>query len=219
MSWPRFLYESRADAGVVLADHVLRRLGPGDSVVLALPRGGVPVAVPVGQALDAPVDILAVRKVGVPGHVELAMGAVASGGVRIVNEEVLESLGIGLAEFEESARQAQSALDDLEQRLRPDRPRLVLDGRRVILVDDGLATGSTMRAAVGAAQDGGAAAVVVAVPVGALRSVTALRGVATDVICPAMPSPFRAVGFAYRDFAEVSDDEVRHLLLNAGSQQ
>jgi predicted phosphoribosyltransferase len=173
------------------------------------------VAVPVGQALGAPVDILAVRKVGVPGHAELAMGAVASGGVRITNDEVLESLGIEPAEFDAAAEQAQAALDDLERRLRPDRPRLVLDGRRVILVDDGLATGSTMRAAVGAVLEGRAASVVVAVPVGALRSVVALRAVATDVICPAMPSPFRAVGFAYRDFAEVTDGEVRQLLLKA----
>jgi predicted phosphoribosyltransferase len=175
----------------------------------------VPVAAPVAEVLSAPLDLLAVRKIGVPGHAELAMGAVASGGVRIANREVLDSLAIEQEEFVTAAREAQRALEDLERRLRPHRPPLLLTHRLVILVDDGLATGSTMRAAIEAVRERGAESVVVAVPVGAVRSVAALRPLASEVICPAMPTPFRAVGFAYGDFSEVTDDEVRKLLEDA----
>jgi predicted phosphoribosyltransferase len=215
MTWPRSLYEDRADAGLTLADHVLARMGDGDTVVLGLPRGGVPVALPVAEALGAPLDILAVRKIGVPGHTELAMGAVASGGVRIANLEVLDSLAIEQEEFAAAAVLAEAALQDLERRLRPDRPPPAVLDHLVILVDDGLATGSTMRAAIEAVGERGARSVVVAVPVGAVRSVAALRPLAAEVICPAMPTPFRAVGFAYEDFSEVTDDEVRKLLEHA----
>jgi predicted phosphoribosyltransferase len=203
---------------LILADHLRSLPTERDVVVLALPRGGVPVAVPVAEALCAPLDILAVRKIGVPGHSELAMGAVATGGVRIANREVLDSLGIEDDEFDEATALARQALDDLESRLRPARPLPELTDRLVVLVDDGLATGSTMRAAIEATHEHGARWVVVAVPVGAVRSVAALRPLATEVICPATPTPFRAVGFAYRDFSEVTDDEVRQLLEKAWRQ-
>jgi putative phosphoribosyl transferase len=207
-----WLYEDRAAAGSVLAERLRAYADRTDVTVLALPRGGVPVAVPVARALSAPLDILAVRKVGVPGHVELAMGAVASGGIRMANREVLRSGGIDELMFAGAAEEAEASLRQMEMRLRAGRPFPVLADRRVILVDDGLATGSTMWAAVEAVWRGSAASVVVAVPVGPIRSVAALRTVASDVICLATPSPFRAVGPAYRDFSEVTDVDVWRLL-------
>jgi putative phosphoribosyl transferase len=212
-----WLYEDRAAAGSVLAERLRAYADRTDVTVLALPRGGVPVAVPIARALSAPLDILAVRKVGVPGHVELAMGAVASGGVRIANREVLLSGDIDEQIFARAAEEAEVSLHQLEMRLRGGRPFAMLADRRVILVDDGLATGSTMWAAVDAVWQEGADSVVVAVPVGPIRSVAALRTVASDVICLASPSPFRAVGLAYRDFSEVTDAEVRRLLEETAS--
>ena len=212
MPW---VYRDRTHAGEVLASHLTRDVAPEPVTVLALPRGGVPVAFPVTRAFHAPLDILAVRKLGVPGHEELAMGAVAAGGVRVLNSDVINGLGIGDQTLDEVTRVESRRLVDQEARLRAGRQPAAIDGRTVVLVDDGLATGSTMRAAVASAREQGAALVVVGVPVGAASSVAALRTVADQVVCPATPPFFRAVGLAYLDFSEVSDDDVRSLLAKA----
>jgi predicted phosphoribosyltransferase len=199
----------------VLASHLTPDAAPEPVTVLALPRGGVPVAFPVARALHAPLDILAVRKLGVPGHEELAMGAVAAGGVRVVNGDVVDGLGIDDHTLDEVTAVESRRLVDQEARLRSGRQPAAMAGRTVVLVDDGLATGSTMRAAIASARKQGAALVVVGVPVGAASSVAALRTVADQVVCPATPPFFRAVGLAYLDFSEVSDDDVRSLLAKA----
>ncbi len=183
-----------------------------DLVVLGLPRGGVPVAWEVARALGAPLDVVVVRKLGVPGREELAMGAVASGGVLVVNDDVTAGLRLGDAELRRAARAAIAAVEEREARYRAGRPALDLRDRRALLVDDGLATGATMRAAVGAVARAGAAAVIVAVPVGAAEVCARLRAEVDDLVCARTPSPFRAVGAWYRDFEPTSDEEVRALL-------
>jgi len=212
MPW---VYRDRTHAGEVLASHLTADAAPGPVTVLALPRGGVPVAFPVARAFHAPLDILAVRKLGVPGHEELAMGAVAAGGVRVLNSDVINGLGIGDQTLDEVTRVESRRLVDQEARLRAGRQPAAIDGRTIVLVDDGLATGSTMRAAIASAREQGAATVVVGVPVGAASSVASLRTLADQVVCPATPPFFRAVGLAYLDFSEVSDDDVRSLLAKA----
>jgi len=212
MPW---VYRDRTHAGEVLASHLTADAAPGPVTVLALPRGGVPVAFPVARAFHAPLDILAVRKLGVPGHEELAMGAVAAGGVRVLNSDVINGLGIGDQTLDEVTRVESRRLVDQEARLRAGRQPAAIDGRTIVLVDDGLATGSTMRAAIASAREQGAATVVVGVPVGAASSVASLRTLADQVVCPATPPVFRAVGLAYLDFSEVSDDDVRSLLAKA----
>jgi predicted phosphoribosyltransferase len=202
----------------VLASHLTPDAAPGPLTVLALPRGGVPVAFPVARALSAPLDILAVRKLGVPGHEELAMGAVAAGGVRVVNDDVIQGLGIGDATLDDVTRVESQHLADQEARFRAGRQPAPIADRTIVLVDDGLATGSTMRAAIASARRQGAARVVVGVPVGAASSVAALRTVADQVVCPATPPFFRAVGLAYLDFSEVSDSDVRTLLAEADAE-
>jgi len=210
-----WVYRDRTHAGEVLASHLTADAAPGPVTVLALPRGGVPVAFPVARAFHAPLDILAVRKLGVPGHEELAMGAVAAGGVRVLNSDVINGLGIGDQTLDEVTRVESRRLVDQEARLRAGRQPAAIDGRTIVLVDDGLATGSTMRAAIASAREQGAATVVVGVPVGAASSVASLRTLADQVVCPATPPFFRAVGLAYLDFSEVSDDDVRSLLAKA----
>ena len=163
MPW---VYRDRTHAGEVLASHLTADAAPGPVTVLALPRGGVPVAFPVARAFHAPLDILAVRKLGVPGHEELAMGAVAAGGVRVLNSDVINGLGIGDQTLDEVTRVESRRLVDQEARLRAGRRPAAIEGRTIVLVDDGLATGSTMRAAVASARAQGAAMVVVGVPVG-----------------------------------------------------
>ena len=212
MPW---VYRDRTHAGEVLASHLTADAAPGPVTVLALPRGGVPVAFPVARAFHAPLDILAVRKLGVPGHEELAMGAVAAGGVRVLNSDVINGLGIGDQTLDEVTRVESRRLVDQEARLRAGRQPAAIDGRTIVLVDDGLATGSTMRAAIASAREQGAATVVVGVPVGAASSVASLQTLADQVVCPATPPFFRAVGLAYLDFSEVSDDDVRSLLAKA----
>ena len=212
MPW---VYRDRTHAGEVLASHLTPDAAPEPVTVLALPRGGVPVAFPVARAFHAPLDILAVRKLGVPGHEELAMGAVAAGGVRVLNSDVINGLGIGDQTLDEVTRVESRRLVDQEARLRAGRQPAAIDGRTIVLVDDGLATGSTMRAAIASAREQGAATVVVGVPVGAASSVASLRTLADQVVCPATPPFFRAVGLAYLDFSEVSDDDVRSLLAKA----
>jgi putative phosphoribosyl transferase len=196
-------YARRADVPQAAADHVL---------VLALPRGGVPVGARVARALGVPLDVFVVRKLGVPGHEELAMGAIASGGVQVRNEEVVDKLRIDDATIRRVAEAETLELARREQRYRGQRPPPDLAGRVAILVDDGLATGSTMRAAVAAARAAGPARVVVAVPTAPASTCEQLRREADEVVCVTTPRPFRAVGYSYRSFPQTTDEEVRELL-------
>jgi putative phosphoribosyl transferase len=208
-------YRDRRQAGEVLADAVADALAARPELpvlVLALPRGGVPVAGPVAARVGAPLDVLLVRKVGMPGHEELALGAVADGGVLVRNDSVLEVTGVDEATFERAAARARAELDERARTLRGDRPVPSPAGQAVVLVDDGLATGATMRAAVLAAQGAGAAAVVVAVPVGAPETCAQLAHLADAVVCPLQPDGLGAVGAWYDDFTQTTDAEVRELL-------
>jgi len=202
---------------VALADLLQGYARRNDVVVLALPRGGVPVAYEVANALHVPLDVFSVRKLGVPGHPELAMGAIASGGVQVLNEDVLAWYRPSADTVDAVARIEMRELDRRERVYREGRPLVLVEGRTVILVDDGLATGSTMRAAVQAVRQLRAARVVVAAPVGAPDTCDVLRRLADDVVCVLTPDRFVAVGAWYRDFSETTDDEVRKLLNPAGS--
>jgi predicted phosphoribosyltransferase len=190
---------------------LLHHRGTG-ALVLGLPRGGVPVAAEVATALDAELDVLVVRKLGVPGHEELAMGAVAGGGLRVLNPDVLARLGLRDEVVEAATERAAAQVAERELTYRGGRPPLVVRGRRVVLVDDGLATGATMRVAVRAVTGAGASPVVVAVPVAPPPACESLRAVADEVVCLRTPSAFTAVGAWYDDFSETTDDEVRELL-------
>jgi predicted phosphoribosyltransferase len=181
-------------------------------VVLALPRGGVPVAREVARALGVRLDVYVVRKLGVPGHEELAMGAIATGGVRLLNHDVIGALGIPMNVIDAVAAREQQELARREQAYRGDRGPIALTNKTVILVDDGLATGATMRAAVMAARQQQPARVIVAVPVGAVSTSADLAAEADDVVCLRTPDPFVAVGLWYRDFTPTTDHEVRSLL-------
>jgi putative phosphoribosyl transferase len=181
-------------------------------LVLGLPRGGVPVAHEVASALGAPLDVFIVRKLGVPGHAELAMGAIASGGVRVVNDSVVGELGITASEMDRVASEELRELERRERLFRGDRPPPQIEGRTVILVDDGLATGSTMRAAVAALRSRSPARIVVAVPVGAAETCEEFRREVDEVVCAEAPLSFRAVGAWYENFDQTSDAEVRDLL-------
>jgi len=209
------LYRDRADAGRSMADKLKRYADRDDVVVLALPRGGAPVAYEVARALGAPLDVFLVRKLGLPGHEELAMGAIASGGVRVLNEDVVQGLEVPAETIDAVAEQEQLELARRERAYRGDRPAPDVAGRIVILVDDGLATGSTMRAAVAALRQRQPGRVVVAVPVGAPDTCELLRREADEVVCAQQPDPFFAVGAWYRDFSQTSDEEVRELLRDA----
>src|SRR5262245_55978870 len=211
------LFRDRRDAGRQLAAALSAYAGRPDLLVLALPRGGVPVAYEVTTALGVPLDVFLVRKVGVPGHEELAMGAIASGGVRVVNEEVVRELGIPEALFDAVAADELRELQRREQAYRDGRPAPDVRGKAVILVDDGLATGSSMRAGVAALRRLGPAKVVVAVPVAAPEICGEFRQIADDVVCAQTPVPFRAVGLWYDDFSQTSDEEVRALLADAAA--
>ena len=205
-------FADRRHAGAVLASQLRHLADRHDLVVLALPRGGVPVAYEVARALGAPMDVFVVRKLGIPGHPELAMGAIASGGVRVMNEDVLTWYRPSAAAVEAVTRAELTELERREGAYRDGRPPLPIEGRTVILVDDGLATGSTMRAAVLAIRRLQPARVVVAVPVGARETCEAVRAIADEVVCALMPEPFSAVGLWYIDFSQTTDDEVRDLL-------
>jgi predicted phosphoribosyltransferase len=181
-------------------------------VVLGLPRGGVPVAAQVADALGAPLDVFVVRKLGVPGHEELAMGAIASGGIVVVNEEVVSSLGVDRLTLDAVIERERREVARREAAYRGDRPAPSLAGRTVVLVDDGLATGATMRAAVEAVRQAGPRLVVAAVPVGAPATCMDLSNVADRVVCLVTPEPFIAVGAYYADFSQTSDQEVRAAL-------
>ncbi len=209
------LFHDRRDAGRKLAERLSHYANRNDVIVLGLPRGGVPVAYEVAQALRAPLDVFVVRKLGVPGHEELAMGAIATGGVRVVNEEVRRALQLSDEILDRAARREGEELARREHSYRGSRSALVLSGRQVILIDDGLATGSTMRAAVAAVRVQHPARVVVAVPVGAWETCEQLRSQADEVLCAQMPDYFSAVGQWYWDFTQTSDAEVRDLLARA----
>jgi predicted phosphoribosyltransferase len=207
-----YIYADRLDAGKQLAERLEPYRNRPNLIVLALPRGGVPVAYEVARALDAPLDVFVVRKLGLPGHPEYAIGAIASGGVRVVNEEVTESLGIHPYAIEEVARREQVELERQERAFRERRPPLDVTGCTVVLVDDGLATGSTMKAAVQALRAQAPAEIIVAVPVGSPQACAELAGVAEHVVCASSPDRFSAVGLWYRDFSQTTDGEVRTLL-------
>jgi predicted phosphoribosyltransferase len=209
-------YRDRRHAGQALGWRlveagVLERF-PEPRLVLGLPRGGVPVANEVARILAAPLDVFLVRKLGVPGHEELAMGAIASGGTRVLNPAVIERLGVSSSDLEAVARSEAELLALRERNYRDDRPALAVKGTTVIVIDDGLATGASMRAAVQALQTQGPAAVVVGVPVGSPETCRALRAEADEVVCVRMPDRFLAVGQAYADFSPTTDDEVRSVL-------
>jgi putative phosphoribosyl transferase len=210
---PRFA--DRIDAGQQLAAWLLRYAQRQDVVVLALPRGGVVVGYQVARALNVALDILTVRKLGVPGHEELAMGAIATGGVHVLHEEVVRSLGITAETMQEAVVREGNELRRREAAYRAGRPALKLQGRTVIVVDDGLATGSTMRAALAAVKAQRPAAVVLAVPVGAAATVEELRPEVDELVCLATPEPFVAVGLWYRDFSATTDSMVSDLLSHA----
>jgi predicted phosphoribosyltransferase len=208
-------FRDRAEAGRLLAERLGTYAGRPDVVVLALPRGGVPVAFEVARGLDAPLDVFVVRKLGVPGHEELAMGAVATGGARVLNDEVVQRLGISRETIEAVAERERAEIDRRERLYRGDRPPVDVRGRTSIVVDDGLATGATMRAAVAAVRQREPERVVVAVPTGSPDACRDLAREADDVLCLVAPDPFLAVGFWYSDFAQTSDDEVRDVLERA----
>jgi predicted phosphoribosyltransferase len=205
-------FEDRKAAGRTLAARLRKYAGRPDVLVLALPRGGVPVAFEVAEALAAPLDLFLVRKLGTPGHRELAMGAIASGGVRVLNDDVVRWYGITAAAVDAVAQEEQQELERREATYCEGREPAPLEGRVVILIDDGLATGSTMKAAVQAVRQRRPAQVVVAVPVGARETCDELSAVADEVVCARMPEPFSAVGQWYLDFDQTTDEEVRQLL-------
>ena len=206
------LFKDRADAGRQLAEGLAHYGANPDVLVLGLPRGGVPVAFEVAQRLGTPLDVFAVRKLGVPGHEELAVGAVASGGARVLNREVMATAGLGLGEIEVIAGRALATLERQEQSYRGHRAASEVRGKTVILIDDGLATGATMRAAIEALRSRGAARIVTGVPVAPRETCTAIASEVDEMVCTAMPDEFTAVGLWYRDFSPVSDERVRQLL-------
>ncbi|MFN7949323.1 MAG: phosphoribosyltransferase [Blastocatellia bacterium] len=212
-------FRNRTEAGRLLAQRLTAYARRPDVLVLALPRGGVPVAYEVAAALQAPLDVFLVRKLGVPGHEELAMGAIASGGVRVLNQDVVQYLHIPADVIDAAAARQQQELERRERAYRDDRPAPEIKGRTVILIDDGLATGSTMRAAAQALKEQHPAAIVVAVPVAASQTCDEFRNEVDEVICALTPEPFYAVGLWYEDFTQTTDDEVRDLLARAADRQ
>lgn len=205
-------FKDRHDAGRCLASALRSYAGRSDALVLALPRGGVPVGYEVARALGVPLDVMQVRKLGVPGHEELAMGAIASGGVRIVSEDIVQMLQIPERVVATVAAAEEQELDRRERMYRQGRPFPDLRGRTVILVDDGLATGSTMRAAAAALRTEAVGRLVAAVPVAPKETCESLRAAVDEVVCALTPPHFRAVGEWYDDFTQIGDEEVRDLL-------
>lgn len=208
-------FRNRADAGRALARELPSYAGRSDVIVLALPRGGVPVAFEVARALGAPLDVFVVRKLGLPRQSELAMGAIASGGARLLSEDVIRMYGVTPAEIERVTASESRELERRELEYRGDREFPDLAGKTVILVDDGLATGSSMRVAVKALRQENPAEIIVAVPVAAAETCEAFRDVTDDIVCAVTPEPFHAVGLWYEDFSQTSDDEVHDLLARA----
>ncbi len=208
-------FRDRIEAGQRLANRLTDYADRDDVLVLALPRGGVPVGYEVARALRVPLDVFVVRKLGVPAHEELAMGAIASGGVQVVNQEVLDVLDVPDEVVEAVAARELKELERRERSYRGERPAPNVRGRTVILVDDGLATGSTMRAAVAALRRLGPDRIIVAVPTAAPSTCEEFQYIADECVCEITPEPFRAVGLWYDDFSQTTDDEVRTLLERA----
>ena len=215
--WNGRIFRDRADAGRRLAERLAAYAARDDVTVLALPRGGVPVAYEVARALGAPLDVLVVRKLGVPGYEELAMGALASGGVRVLNPEVVRQLRIPPQVIEAQTARESDELDRRERLYRGDRPPLDVGGRTVIVVDDGIATGATLRAGIRALRELRPARIVVAAPAGAAESCRMLAAEADEVVCLQQPDPFLAVAGVYASFPQTSDAEVRSLLERAAA--
>lgn len=211
-------FRDRQHAGRVLAEWLEGYAGREDVLVLGLPRGGVPVAFEVARELDVQLDVFVVRKLGVPGHEELAMGAIASGGVRVLNDDVVRELEIDEASIARAAAAESAELERREHAYRGERGPVEVGGRTVILVDDGLATGATMHAAALAVRGQHPARIVVAVPVAAERTCDEFRSEVDETVCVLTPDAFMAVGLWYEDFAPTSDDEVRELLKDAASK-
>jgi len=209
------VFRDRIEAGRYLATKLAHYAGRPDLLILALPRGGVPVAFEVAKSLEAPLDVFLVRKLGFPGHEEMAMGAIASGGVIVFNEDVLEGNGIPDYIIHDVAERELQELKRREEVYRADMPEIAVNGRTVILVDDGLATGSTMRAAAQALRKQHPKRLVVAVPVGAPDTCNEFRSEVDEVICAVAPDRFRAVGLWYEDFSQTTDEEVQWLLEDA----
>jgi putative phosphoribosyl transferase len=212
----RFL--NRTQAGRRLAGELTRYAGRSDVLVLGLPRGGVPVAYEIATALDVPLDVFIVRKLGLPGHEEFGIGAIASGGVRVVDESVLRAYGVDAESLDRITQRELRELERRERLYRDDRPFPTIQDRVVILVDDGLATGSTMRAAVAALRAEGPREIIVAVPVGAPETCSEMAKLADEVVCLETPDPFYAVGLWYEDFEQTEDEEVHELLERAAAR-
>jgi predicted phosphoribosyltransferase len=212
-------FADRVEAGRELVAGLHEYAGRDDVVVLALPRGGVPVAFEVARELGGPLDVVLVRKLGLPGQPELAMGAIASGGVRVLNDEVVRATGVSPEEIEEVAAREGEELSRRERLYRGERPPPTIEGKAVILVDDGLATGSTMLAAIRALRRQRPARIVAAAPIAPPETCEELRGEADDVVCARTPEPFLAIGAWYERFPQVSDDEIRDLLERADVQR
>lgn len=205
-------FANRREAGRALAQSLDSYADDPNTVVLALPRGGVPVAFEISRELHLPLDVFIVRKLGVPGYEELAMGAIASGGARVLNNDVIRRLKVSEGQIQAAIAREEAELDRREHEYRGDLPPTEVRNKRVILVDDGLATGATMRAAVRALQQKGAAQIVVAVPVGARDSCDRIGKEGVDIVCEMQPHDFHAVGAWYEDFSQTSDEEVCELL-------
>jgi predicted phosphoribosyltransferase len=213
------VFDDRRDAGRQLAEKLTRLAGRDDVVVLGLPRGGLPVAYEVAVALDAPLDVFLVRKLGVPGRKEFAMGAIAMGGVQVMNRDVVNWMGVGPEDIEKVAESEREEMQRRNRAYRGDRSMPELRDKIVLLVDDGLATGATMRAAVTALRAFDPAKIVVAAPTGSPDVCAKFEQEADEVVCLSTPEPFEAVGAWYRDFSQTSDNEVRELLEKARERQ
>jgi len=213
------IFRDRIEAGQILAQYLRQYANRPDVIVLALPRGGVPVAYPVAEALNAPLDIIIVQKLGAPGQQELAIGAIASGGIRVINQRVVQQLGISQEEIDSITSHELEELERRERLYRGNRPPVEVKGRIVILIDDGLATGSSIRAAVAALRQRKPAQVVAAVPVASESTCEELRHEVDHVVCAMTPVPFFAVGQWYQDFSPTKDEEVRELLDRAATRQ
>lgn len=213
------IFRDRVDAGKKLAAHVIRRVHDRNILVLGLPRGGVPVAFEVAQALHAELDLFLVRKLGLPGQEELAIGAIASGGVRVLNEPLVEELQLAPTLIDHIAKREEQELKRREELYRQGRLARPIQGRTVILVDDGLATGASMKAAAQAVRLQGPKRLIAAVPVAARETCDDLRTDVDEIICAYTPQPFLAVGMWYADFSQTTDEEVQHLLEQTPRQQ
>jgi putative phosphoribosyl transferase len=213
------LFKDRTEAGQRLAVKLAAYADRQNVLVLGLPRGGVPVAFEVANALKAPLDVFLVRKLGVPSQEELAMGAIASGGVRVLNEEIVKALRLTEATIDRVAQKEQQELERRERLYRDNRPVPALQGRTVIVVDDGLATGATMRAAIEAVRQQQPARLVVGVPVSSFETCQEIGSEVDEIVCVETPRPFYSVGLWYKDFPQTTDEEVRDLLFKAENSQ